>query len=208
MSSLTQRQRAIYDFIVGQIQLQGLPPTLMEIADAFGLSSAAGIADHLNAIERKGYIRRRRGVSRGIELPHRRRVGRRASVRVPVLGLVPSSTGLGRRDEAGSIFVDGRAVGSRAFAVRADEALRDMGVLAGDYLLVDSDLEPGRGDLVLGRQGDRTLLLRLSSRNRATAVAGRLSLGENLEILGAVAGVFRSANGLEEQVAKPARGRS
>ncbi len=195
MDNLTQRQRAIYDFVVGQIQLQGMPPTLMEIADAFGLNSPAGIADHLNAIERKGYIRRRRGVSRGIELPNQRRPGRRASLRVPVIGAVPSAAGLRRPDTEHGLYVDGRAVGSRVFAVRAEQALPRLGVLEGDYLLVDADADPATGNLVLARQGERTLLLQLSAQNRATAVAGRLNLRWNLEILGSVTGMFRSMTG-------------
>ena len=68
MQRLTQRQHEIYQFIVRQVRNKGLPPSLVEIARAFDLRSVAGISDHLKAIERKGFIRRRAGISRGIQL--------------------------------------------------------------------------------------------------------------------------------------------
>ena len=86
-TTLTKRQRAIYDYIVECIHSEGIPPSLTEIAEAFQLASASGVADHLRALERKGYIRRRPGMSRGIELIDisRHRTASSA-VRVPVIG--------------------------------------------------------------------------------------------------------------------------
>jgi len=192
MQRLTSRQQAIYDFIVGQIQIQGLPPTLVEIAEAFGLRSAAGISDHLRAIERKGYIRRRRGVSRGIELSNGGRPGRRASVRLPLMGDVPAASGLQRGTPDRCLYVDARTVGPRAFGIRCRRDLPASAVLSGDTLLVDPDVEAAAGALVLGRQGARTVLLQLANRNQASAVAGQLDLCRDLEILGAVTGIVRS----------------
>ena len=91
---LTEKQNSIYKFIVDRVQRHGIPPTLTEIADAFGLSSASGVADHLNALERKGFILRRPGMSRGIELiatRHSRQSAEESdsgALRVPVLGSI------------------------------------------------------------------------------------------------------------------------
>ena len=63
-TELTRKQRAIYDFVVTCVNRRGIPPSLDEIARAFDLTSLSGVADHLRALARKGYIRRRRGVSR------------------------------------------------------------------------------------------------------------------------------------------------
>lgn len=65
---LTDRQRTIFEFLCTHIETQGYPPTVREIADHFGLSSTNGVADHLFALESKGWISRNRRVSRGIRV--------------------------------------------------------------------------------------------------------------------------------------------
>ncbi len=196
MMPLTRRQRAIYDFIVGQVRLNGIPPTLMEIAGAFGLTSAAGISDHLKAIERKGFIRRRPGASRGIELARLARptAGRR-SVAVPVVAEVPSEGGLTRRSGR-ELYVDGRLVGPDAVAVqvRAD-SLVSRGILQGDLLVVDCGAEHRRGDLLLGIQSRRVLLLEMAGGRRAAVpLIGRFDAGADIEVIGRVASVVRDLN--------------
>lgn len=194
MLTLTNRQQAIYDFIVMQVQCDGIPPTLMEIAAAFGLTSAAGISDHLKAIERKGYIRRRPGASRGIELLRMRAASRRRSVRVPVLGRVPALFGIS--GESGHLYFDGRAVSGKAFAVRAEASVARRGILRGDVLIVDTDAPTRRDDLLLGRQGTRTVLLTMAGGGRtARPVLGRLQAGRDIEMLGPVIAVCRTMNG-------------
>ncbi len=196
MTTLTRRQRAIYDFIVGQVSLNGIPPTLMEIAAAFGLSSAAGVSDHLKAIERKGFIRRRPGASRGIELARmaRPRAGRR-SIGVPVVAAVPSARGLSKA-RAREVYVDGRLVGPNAIAVQVSSAsLGARGILQGDLLVVDCDAEARRGDLLLGLQSRRVLLMEMAGGDRtAVPLAGRFDANAEVEVVGRVASVIRDLN--------------
>lgn len=66
--ALTDRQRAILEFIEAVIEDEGYPPTVREICDQFGISSPKGVSDHLAALERKGCIERIAGKSRGIRL--------------------------------------------------------------------------------------------------------------------------------------------
>lgn len=66
MKQLTDRQRQVFDFIVESIQLRQLPPTVREIGEKFGWSSTNAVADHLRALERKGYVIRDSLLSRGI----------------------------------------------------------------------------------------------------------------------------------------------
>jgi SOS-response transcriptional repressor LexA len=54
VKGLTDRQRAILDWIVEFMREHRLPPTLREIGRAFGISSP-GVLGHLRALERKGY---------------------------------------------------------------------------------------------------------------------------------------------------------
>lgn len=198
MSALTRRQRAIYDFIVRQVRRNGIPPTLMEIADAFGLSSAAGISDHLKAIERKGYIRRRPGASRGIELARETAPNpARRSVAVPIVGAVPSARGLSRNGSGGRVYVDSRLASGDLFAVRAALRIEGRGILPGD-LLVARRGDGGSRGLVVGSQGRRVLLMEISADGRrARATAGTLEGNRDVRLHGPVVAVIRCFEELE-----------
>ena len=65
---LTARQRETLNFIVGCIRKRGYSPTVREIAAQLGLNTANGAISHLEALERKGYIRRKANASRAIQL--------------------------------------------------------------------------------------------------------------------------------------------
>jgi repressor LexA len=55
---LTDRQREVFEFVRGEICASGVPPTLQEIGIAMGIKSLRGVTDHLDALERKGWLER------------------------------------------------------------------------------------------------------------------------------------------------------
>ncbi len=62
----TSRQAEVLAFIVANLHLYS--PSVREIAAGIGVKSPNGVVCHLKALERKGLIRRRPGVTRGIEV--------------------------------------------------------------------------------------------------------------------------------------------
>jgi repressor LexA len=54
---LTDKQRAIYDWIVDFCESHGYSPTVRELANAFGLRSTNGAVCHLKPLAKKGWIR-------------------------------------------------------------------------------------------------------------------------------------------------------
>lgn len=68
MQPLTKRQRQVYEFIGGFIKVNGFAPTLEEIAAGMHLSAIATVHKHLEQLKMKGWIRRRWGHSRSMEL--------------------------------------------------------------------------------------------------------------------------------------------
>ena len=68
MERLTPRQQEIYDYLCSHLDDHGYPPTLREICAEFNMRSTRAASDHLQALERKGFIVRHRDRSRGIEL--------------------------------------------------------------------------------------------------------------------------------------------
>ena len=68
MDELTNRQKTVYDFIIAFSNRTGYPPTMREIANHLGISGTLGVMKHLAALEKKGYLTRTVGDSRGIKL--------------------------------------------------------------------------------------------------------------------------------------------
>ena len=66
--SLSRRQEQILDFIETFLNQNAYPPTIREIQKELDISSTSVVDYNLNALEERGYIRRNRHISRGIEL--------------------------------------------------------------------------------------------------------------------------------------------
>ena len=87
MKALLSKRQHIVDFIRQFLVERGYPPTIRDIVSGCEISSTSVVDYHLNILEKKGYIRRHREVSRGIELLPRSTIsGRRRQV--PVIGLI------------------------------------------------------------------------------------------------------------------------
>ena len=82
---LTSRQTAIYQYIRDFIRTNKYPPTRQEIATAFRFASPNAAQQHVEALEKKGWIKLVRSnwtcISRGIQLvPHGGKSGGTGSV--------------------------------------------------------------------------------------------------------------------------------
>src|ERR1700692_1814857 len=89
LEKLTDRQRAVLDFISHSIDARGFPPTLREIGEHMGIRSTNGVNDHLKALEKKGYLEREDLKSRALRPISLDGAGPTGNVvEVPILGRV------------------------------------------------------------------------------------------------------------------------
>src|SRR5215467_6950291 len=89
---LTDRQREVLEFIQSFTEMHGVPPTVREIGARFHVTPRAAF-DHLRALERKGYLRRRTTegrTSRALTLAARPSATRE----VPILGRIAAGAPL------------------------------------------------------------------------------------------------------------------
>jgi repressor LexA len=137
---LTERQLAILDYIRSQLTACGRPPTVREICKAFGIASPRGVSDHLLALETKGYIRRARLKSRGIELcdpPGGLRIVGDVAAGQPILAI---------ENVTGNLDLDSAFGRGELFAVRVKgESMLQCGILNGDYVVVRRQPEVPNG---------------------------------------------------------------
>lgn len=87
MARLSKRQQGIVKYIERFLNDNSYPPSIRDIQAGCNISSTSVVDYNLNILERKGYLRRRAEISRGIELLHRTR-GTEAMVPVPIIGVI------------------------------------------------------------------------------------------------------------------------
>jgi repressor LexA len=161
---LTDRQRAILDFITQSIEERGYPPTLREIGEHFGIRSTNGVNDHLRALEKKGHLVREDLKSRALRPVGTQpasatavRVGgdpRLADiVEVPVVGRVAAGLPLlAVENVQDTVHIDKFFIGQtrEVFALRVKgESMIEDGIFDGDYIFVKKQLQANRGDIVV-----------------------------------------------------------
>ncbi|MFC1903694.1 transcriptional repressor LexA [Chloroflexota bacterium] len=87
MKVLSAKQQRIIDFVHRFLVDRGYPPTIRDIQGGCGISSTSVVDYHLNILEKEGYLRRHREVSRGIEL-FARSLTSLSQVQVPIIGQI------------------------------------------------------------------------------------------------------------------------
>ncbi len=154
--TLYNRQRQILDFISQYIQRNGYSPTLQEIAGAIGVSSLATVHEHLEAMERKGVIKRWDGSVRGIEILEKSVAERNSApavVDLPILGFIAAGQPIEPFTDPGASFSVSPAMVSskkRSFVLQVKgESMIEAGIYDGDYVVVEQTESANNGEVVV-----------------------------------------------------------
>lgn len=146
MRGLTQRQEEIFNFILKSLREDGCIPTVREIAQAFGFASTNAVHDHLTALAKKGYISRRTGTARNIEIAPDYFNPERG---VPIVGRVAAGTPIEALENLeGYLDLDAIYEPGIHFAllVRGD-SMEEAGILNGDFVIVRQQDEVETGQI-------------------------------------------------------------
>jgi len=147
--TLTEKQRSVMEFIRNQITSRGHPPTVREIGKHFGIRSTNGVRTHLSALIKKGYLKKERFISRGLELT-RSLVG--GVGRLPLVGSVPAGLPLDAIEN-----IEGEIVLDLSFLPKEDsftlkvvgDSMKDAGIFDGDLVIVKKQQVAQKGDIVV-----------------------------------------------------------
>jgi repressor LexA len=199
LPALTDRQKAIYDFLVKTIRERGFAPSIAEIGRQFKIVSTNGVSDHLKALERKGYIHR--VGKRAIEVSNA--LGKSvltAARELPVIGRVAAGKPLLSEENIEEFITVPNDIGSgKRFALRVKgDSMIGAGILDGDRVIVKQQGTAENGDIVCALiEGEATLkrffksegviTLKAENENYAPIV---VSEGE-FRVVGKVVGLLR-----------------
>lgn len=151
MELLTDRQEAVLGFISSFLEQKKIPPTVREIQQHFRFRSPNAVTDHLGLLEKKGYLRRRAGLSRGIELAGSRVFSRSEVVEVPILGRIAAGAPLlAEENIEGYLKLDQTLIrGDGYFLLRVEgDSMKDAGIYHRDLVLVKKEPAAEPGEIV------------------------------------------------------------
>jgi repressor LexA len=203
MKPLTDRQQVVLAFVEEFCTRQGYPPTVREVAGAFGIQPRAAV-DHLAALKRKGYLHREPGLSRGLTLTPR---VPGPVVEVPVLGRIAAGQPLLAAENVEDTLPLPRSW------VREDESflLKVTGesmaplILPGDLVMVRVQQRVARGEIAVALVQEEATLKRVYEEAGGLVLKGdnpsftplRFSPEEasEVQIMGKVVGVYRNLEG-------------
>ena len=157
---LTVRQKQLYDFISKSILERGVPPTIREMGKKLTISSTNGVRSILNALIKKGYVKKTPLVSRGIELAGEMMS---STKHLPLVGTVPAGAPiLAQENIEGSIAVDTSFLPSgETFTLRVvGESMVGAGIVDGDFVVVRKQNTAEPGDIVVAVIGDEATVKR------------------------------------------------
>ncbi len=200
MKQLTRRQGEILHFIKQFISENKYPPSIREIAAAFGISSS-GAHDHVKALVRKGEIKFGSNRSRAIEVTGTGHDEIDEIVRIPLLGNVAAGLPLmaeenleGHIKIAASSLSDGSHF---ALHVQGD-SMQGAGILDGDIGIFIQRQTADNGDIVIARINDEAVTLKrfYREKNRIKLKAENPVYPpiytQNVKILGKLQFIFRN----------------
>ena len=166
MENLTEKQKKVLEFIRERVR-EELPPTIREIAAKLGFSSTGTVRDYLEALEKKGYLRRTSNKSRAIELlkdsPHK----------IPVIASITAGKpDLAYEDIQGYIDTNdlflGRLAQSDCFALRVKgDSMVEAGIMEGDFAIMKKQASADNGDVVAALLDNNEVTLKRLRQRRA-----------------------------------------
>ncbi len=159
MQPRTQRQKEILDYITRFIERHGYEPSYAQIARHFNISSKATIAKHIEALEKRGLISRRRANGSFALDVQVEAADSDALCEVPLLGRIAAGAPI---EVAGEVtdkvsvprFLLGRTRPEQVYALRVEgDSMIDEHICDGDLALIENRTEARDGEIVVALVG-------------------------------------------------------
>jgi repressor LexA len=156
---MTERQRAILEYLHEYVDEHGYPPTVREIGEAVGLRSPSTVHAHLAQLERAGALKRDPTKPRAIELTDRRRPERPGEMdvrRLPLVGQIAAGGPLLAEENVEDEIAIPEPLSTGAdFLLRVKgDSMIDAGILDGDIVVVQRREYARNGEIVVALAGD------------------------------------------------------
>lgn len=163
---LTEKQEHILQFISEFTDDHGYPPSIRDIGDGFGISSLRGVTVHLDALERKGFIKRS-NTARSITIvdkSHMRPTSRDVSF-LPLLGTIAAGMPILATENVEQMVpvpqeIVNNIQGAFCLRVQGDSMINEH-IMPRDLVVIKPQAHADNGDLVAVLIGEEATIKRI-----------------------------------------------
>ena len=209
LDNLSQRQQAIYNYIVQEINQKGYPPSVREIGRAVGLKSPASVHNHLKTLEELEFIRRDPSKPRAIEILNKdsqedamKDAFEKEMIHIPIVGRVTAGVPILAEENIEDYFPVPtsfiRVKGKKLFMLEIDgESMLNAGINDGDYVIAQQQNTANNGEIVIALIDNRATVKRFYKKSDYVELRPENPnydpiLVKNVKLLGKVVGLFRN----------------
>lgn len=182
----------VFEYIKDIAERYGYPPTLREIAKGVGLKSTWTVRYHLKKLVQIGYIKLRKGVSRGIEIS-------KLNTGIPILGRISAGRPEEAIENADEYITDIKEFfdAKDTFALRIKgDSMEGAGIFEGDIVIVKRQNTAHNGDIVVALLENEATVKKFYLTEKGTKLVPANPkyspiISKDIKILGRVTGVIR-----------------
>ncbi len=196
---LTPAQKRVLEFIQQFLQTRGYPPTVREVAEKFGYHSPLSAKQHIDALVKKGYLKRSPLRARGIEIVG---VSSPDVIRIPVVGSIRAGEPILATENIEEQITLNRElfrVDDDVFGLRVvGESMKGAGIFEGDIVIVKPGVMPENGEIVVALIGEEATVKRFFREGNSVRLQPEnpdmevmVVRAEEFNIIGKVVGLLR-----------------
>ncbi len=164
MKGLTTKQQRVLEVIRGAMRQCGQPPTVREIGKEIGVQSSCTVQRHLDALEKKGFIRRNRYKYRSIELADSPIPPFVRAVNVPILGQIAAGAPILAEQHIEDTFplpMDWVDDSENVYMLRVKgDSMVNAGIFDGDLVAIRQQSVANNGEIVAAMIEDEATVKR------------------------------------------------
>ena len=152
-NNLTERERAIFDYIKKTIRSEGYAPSVRDICNALNMKSTSTVHTYLARLEEKGLIQKDAGKSRALRVDNGT-TSNNSTLRVPILGKVAAGMPI-LAVENYEGYIDfprpsANLSSNDVFALKVQgESMIEVGIMDGDIIVVEKCNTARDGDIIV-----------------------------------------------------------
>jgi repressor LexA len=200
---LTAKQKSVLEYMKKVVLDKGYPPSVREICTAVDLRSTSTVHNHLQNLEKKGYIRRDPTKPRAVEIfdiPFQEQLFKKPMIQVPILGSVTAGEPMLAIENVDDFFplpISFVETDEEVFMLTIQgTSMIDAGIYDGDYVLVKKQNTADNGDIVVALLEDEATVKRFYKENGHFRLQPENSTMEpiivdEVAVLGRVIGLIR-----------------
>lgn len=147
MSYLTKRQKEILTFVDNFIIRHDYAPSYREIANSFDYKSTATVAEFIEILTQKGYLKKDPSMARSLQLMP---IVDQNTQEVALLGTIAAGQPIEAIRTSETVYVPKDMVKKGVFALRVrGDSMIEEGIFDGDYVIIEPTNTAKNGEIVV-----------------------------------------------------------